>query len=536
MALTPNDLQLPSRFQEFRPCQIQALEAISKTNKKVVLLQAPTGTGKTLIMAAWGKLRSRVLYTCHTKQLQDQVVGDFPYGIELKGRANYPCLKNKKAFEARDHNKEPLLSSRECSKLSRNCRACHYDCNERQEEGVSTTDGKCPCLEWCPFELQKAMARRAKLAILNVPLFLAEANYAGDFSEWPWVILDEGDLTEKALMGFIELSITQRMIEELELMPPAKKTVPEAWLEWAKDIALPRILAQLSGLGDEIEELRQRARLERLRSKFEFFIQQPLDLWAFITKERSWTFKPVFISHYCQQYLWRHGQRFLVMSATIISPEQFAHDLGLDLNDVAFIDLPSTFSPERRPVIFWPAANMTHKTKDSAWPKAVEALDSILDRHPEKGLIHSVSYSLAHYVVEHSRHRSRLIWHDFASDRVSQLSNFRNSTEPLVLISPSMERGVDLPDDLCRFIVVLKIPYPDLSDKQVSARLYSAQDGQTWYSIQAIRSLVQATGRGMRHQDDFCVSYILDQQFERLYTNYYGLFPYWWREALRGGT
>ena len=89
-----NDLGLPEKFTEFRTHQILALERIEASKKKVVLLEAPTGSGKTLIMAALGKyLGEQVCYTCHTKQLQSQVVNDFPYAVELKGRANYSCLK-----------------------------------------------------------------------------------------------------------------------------------------------------------------------------------------------------------------------------------------------------------------------------------------------------------------------------------------------------------------------------------------------------------------------------------------------------------
>ena len=100
------------------------------------------------------------------------------------------------------------------------------------------------------------------------------------------------------------------------------------------------------------------------------------------------------------------------------------------------------------------------------------------------------------------------------------------------MVSPSMDRGIDLPYDLCRVIILVKVPWPNLGDPQISRRLYSSSDGQTWYAVQTIRTIIQGTGRGMRAEDDFCVSYILDDQFRRLYKDYYHLFPKWWREAL----
>ena len=117
---------------------------MARARAKVVLLEAPTGSGKTLLMAALGKLlKSQVLYTCHTKGLQEQVLGDFPYGVELKGRANYPCLKS-----------PVLLTANEC-----------------------TGKKDCPHKLACPYLVQKAMARASELAILNIPYFLAEANF-----------------------------------------------------------------------------------------------------------------------------------------------------------------------------------------------------------------------------------------------------------------------------------------------------------------------------------------------------------------------
>jgi Rad3-related DNA helicase len=80
------------------------------------------------------------------------------------------------------------------------------------------------------------------------------------------------------------------------------------------------------------------------------------------------------------------------------------------------------------------------------------------------------------------------------------------------------------------------VPYPNLGDVQVSRRLYSASDGPLWYSVQAIRSIVQATGRGMRSSTDHCECYILDANFGRLFTEYNDLFPSWWREAIVRGV
>jgi Rad3-related DNA helicase len=70
-----------------------------------------------------------------------------------------------------------------------------------------------------------------------------------------------------------------------------------------------------------------------------------------------------------------------------------------------------------------------------------------------------------------------------------------------------------------------------LGDQQVSARLHT-RGGQQWYNVQAVRSLIQMTGRGVRSADDWCTSYILDSSYYKLAKGNKHLLPGWWREAL----
>jgi hypothetical protein len=90
------------------------------------------------------------------------------------------------------------------------------------------------------------------------------------------------------------------------------------------------------------------------------------------------------------------------------------------------------------------------------------------------------------------------------------LEEFKKSAEPLVLVSPSMNEGVDLPGDECRFQIIYKIPYPDLGDKQTQMR---AMDNAKWMDYKTCLALVQTHGRGMRFEGDFCKTYMMDNRF-----------------------
>ena len=209
-----------------------------------------------------------------------------------------------------------------------------------------------------------------------------------------------------------------------------------------------------------------------------------------------------------------------------------ATPLGPILNYSTTI-VPSTFPPSQRPITLFPIANVTHKNKEHAYPIIANGLAAIADRHPDdRILVHTVSFDLTDYLHKNLAPptRTRCVSYRSAQQRQRAIDTYIY-TPRSILLAASLERGIDLPGDDCRAIIVVKVPYPYLGDKQVNARLHS-RGGQLWYSVQTARALVQMTGRGMRHVDDQCSSYILDQQFPQFYKRSQVLFPDWWKEAL----
>jgi len=122
------------------------------------------------------------------------------------------------------------------------------------------------------------------------------------------------------------------------------------------------------------------------------------------------------------------------------------------------------------------------------------------------------------------------------NDRAIALERFKSYEQPVAFVSPSMERGIDLPGDLCRVIIVAKVPYPNLASPQVNKRLHGFSDGNLWYARRTVRSLIQMTGRATRFQGDWSLSYILDSQFGQLVARNRHIFPQWWRESVKSGS
>lgn len=213
---------------------------------------------------------------------------------------------------------------------------------------------------------------------------------------------------------------------------------------------------------------------------------------------------------------------------TVLANSQLTHSWGA-------VSVPSTFDPSRRPIYIHPVAAMSRKNEEYARPAIAQAIQTVVGKHPNSRiLIHTVSYSLNNFIEDTLRQGDslfRVITYHSASEKQRAIDTYL-STDSAIFLAPSLDRGIDLPQDDCRVIVVCKVPFPSLGDKQVSARMHT-KGGQQWYAVRTVRSLVQMTGRGMRSADDFCESYILDKLFlENIWRRHRNLIPKWWADAL----
>ena len=195
--------------------------------------------------------------------------------------------------------------------------------------------------------------------------------------------------------------------------------------------------------------------------------------------------------------------------------------------------MTSPYHKDNRPIKYQPLAPMNKKSlDDGALNTFLRELRPILETHRgERMLLHTVSYELTDAVEKFVRESGfRVFTYRDSGGRDLALQQFKSTPES-VLVAPSMDRGIDLPGDLCRVVGVCRVPFPNLGDRQVSSRLHRPS-GQTWYNIQTIRTIIQMSGRGVRNEEDHCITYIFDQQFKRLYDKNRWLFPEWWKEAV----
>jgi Rad3-related DNA helicase len=383
------------------------------------------------------------------------------------------------------------------------------------------------------------------MAVTNTAYLLQDLEAGGNLADdRGLVVIDEADELPSALVQHLALEVALADLELLRLPLPQDPLSARDWSLWARaalDI-LPERRDALSHDLDQDDDPDERARLalalrrlEMLSPRLQRLAEDDPDSWVVSCgdpRQGPFLLRPLWPARYAPFLLWsRLPGRVLFMSATLLDAAALARELGLRPGSWAALSLPSPIPPERRPVRYVPVASLSHENASASWPRALAALDETIALHPhERGVVHTQSYRLARYVLERSRHRHRLVGHSSAAERRQALEG-HGARREAVLVSPSMQRGVDFAGDRARFAVVLKMPFPNLGDPWVAARLASP-GGQEWYARETVRALVQACGRVCRGPDDYGITYILDSQFGRFLRRYRRLFPSWFLAAL----
>jgi ATP-dependent DNA helicase DinG len=506
-------------FARYRAGQREALDAARAAfddGHRVVVVEAPTGAGKSAIAVTLAReARSAYLLTGQ-KVLQDQYQRDFDDLAMLKGRANYPCEVAPTHAAA-----APCIAGQTFPE----CAACSY------------------------FRA-KDRALAAPRALLNYAYFLHELNYAGGFRPRELLVLDEAHNAEALLMGFV-----QAQLSDAQLAGPASacgcrgSRSPRLLFEFAEDLR-PRLaqrareLDATLGVGAlppdvELDQLRVRqwldgrraARLARRHPRR----RRRLGGRAPLRGPRpAAVFKPVAVAPFAEELLFDHADHALLLSATVLDPETFLRGLGVEPEEAAVVQVASTFPPERRPLVVRPVARLTRHHLDRDLPKLVAEVCEIMfvDHETEKGVVHAHSYRIAGAVLQGCRPTcgARVVTHHDAAGREAALEAHLTRPEPTVLLSPSMTEGLDLAGDLARWQVICKLPYPYLGDPQVAAR--RAED-PGWYDWRTCLTLVQAYGRAVRSEDDHAVTYLLDADAPAFLQRQRHRLPPWFLDAPR---
>jgi len=526
----------PSRIEEafpapeYRGAQQQALadiRAAFETGNDVVLVRAPTGSGKSLLARAIaGCARegsqasaSRPIDAYYTtpqvSQLDD--VAEDPLLEDLsiiRGKNNYDCILPGETDTPVDQ--APCVRERQ------------FECQVKHR---------------CPYFSDRAIAANRRIAAMTLAYFMQTAG-SDVFGARDVVVIDEAHgLGEWAEM-YATIDLRPDTVPVWEAREPPDIDDLEDADAYAQGLiqAADRRLTELRSNAELTpEEAEQRDRLQQLRSDLKWFREEYRDPEAATTwvvdqpdgEGSPVTIKPIDPERFLGHTVWDRGNKFALLSATILNKEAFCANVGLDPDRVALVDVPHTFPVENRPLYDVTQGKMTYEHREETLPKIARTLVRLMARHPdEKGLVHCHSYAiqaelrrlLAEFGVD-----SRIRSHD-KEDRDGQLSAWQRSNEPEVFLSVKMEEALDLEGSLCRWQLLMKAPYPNTRDSRVAQRLEDGQWG--WYYRTALRTVIQACGRVVRSPDDHGVTYLADDSlldlFERARTD----MPSWFADQV----
>lgn len=532
--MKPSDLGFSAeRFPDFRRytgfdqlnCALQLATAPEVTYD---ILNAPTGTGKSLTYSAAAKLMKagRWLVLVGTKGLQSQLLNDGLVERAVYGHRNYSCASRIVAQTSDADADDP-----------------EFRCGVPRDK--------------CQYNLDVDLANGAESVVTNYAYWLSIGRYSdpGLLGEFDLLILDEahgaGNWLTKAVTVYLSGSRLKACLG-LQHWPqiPNWDTIGK-WHEWAREMK-NRALDRLDGMSDKdpnrrrvmrlVDDLRRLTKVSHpnVKELGTFPLTEP---WIVIpgndSDRPSVEFSPRWGKDFANGLLFRGIEKVVLASATVT--RQHAKYLGVPESAMRYTEVPSPFDARRRPVISVPVCRVDFRMSEGAKWKLNQQVDKIIGAAIEQGagngIVHTGSYERTRELVVASKYRPAIISHrqdPKRTDRVLGDLLFEEALEKFkqagrdgrfaVLVTPRAQEGVDLPGDLCRWQAILKVPFPYSLDPLTKAR--AADPG--YRNLYVAEVMMQMCGRPVRGADDFATTFMLDEHW-RQHAARNSPFPGWFR-------
>ena len=493
--------ELDVRLQTLRPQQLHIVQWARESPKPYLLVNAPTGIGKTLIGGVYAASSTGPFsYVVSTKALQDQVNRDL--GIPtLKGRDNFECLIGQETHGFEITAARAVCAFNEWCKFS----------------GSTSPTGDAPSETTCGYYGQRIAALLHRGRVTNYPMALSMPTLR-DFTST--LILDEAHRIEQTVINSASIILNRGSMLIYGVKPPRAGDDITKWAKWARSV---RVKAK-----DKYDF--QAKKLQEVLVKMGK-MDSNVDNWIVDNKGTITKFSPIFGTPFVLPNLFGHEQldtqellkgdtgrkgvrKVMMMSATLLAPDLMERTLGLPANSYDYLDLDSPFPTANRPINYAPVMRMNKANTATAAGRApmTNAMDKLIDHYlltgRKCGIIHAVSRWYRDSVVVESRWRSIM-----TTDPLQHARSALNG-KASVLVSDNIIDGWDGADDLCRFVLMPKVPFANIGDRHVAAR---QQKDPRSYDYSALVSVVQGVGRGVRHENDKAENWILDESWEALY-------------------
>jgi Rad3-related DNA helicase len=526
---------------EFREKQKPAISAIVEffeDGGDVVLLDAPPGMGKSIVLyTALDVLGGSAFYATPLKVLQEQLVNDEFIGndvIEIMGRNNYECILP-------DADPGTTVDKGKCQKEA---------------------EFECPVKMECPYYAQKRRALEHNKTVMNLSYLMAEGMVdpaaENSFGNRDYVVIDEVQGLENWALNFVGFTLSKftipNVIEDSFELPDEDKCEDLGYMvQWIQEEVVDAVqeamsyYQQLPQIDDD--SLDEFERLKKFDKKVRRFLED--------VKNNHWTanydlqirknrpnykkikFEPIQVGRFLDNLVWNRGEKFILSSATIPKGD-WLERVGLGDKSVRRIKTGSVFPVENRPIMMnHTVGKMTYNKREENMPDAVEKVKQISEHHDgERGIIHCRGYN---YIEMFRRAATNAGLGSWYRENVAEQDRSRREEslqewlagDKQIFMSVNMTEGIDMKYDKCRWQAILKAEYPNMQSERVDYIVNELGDWD-WYNNEAIIALEQAYGRAVRAKDDEAVMYILDKSVEKMIRINAELCHEWFLEAIEG--
>lgn len=541
----------------FRPSQKETIFSIihSWQNKtKTVILDAPTGSGKSIIAMTVAGILSDIYdeegYILISdlsllEQYERDIERYFPDWAVIKGQTNYSCLENGLNFKLGTCRLEGCKS--------------YYDIQTRFSD----------CANNCEYMVKRKKSLEAKVVVCTYSFWLIHRNM-GEEASYPkkgFTICDEAHKLTDIVQSHFSPSISENDFQKIDHMAELAYDYDESLsihqtiqtiysqMKYNDDKgtlfnaveSYSNVLARLENAiekykNDEISSKEKKSKIKALNDliySIDWLHETSSGFSKYcgviskcgvdsLVKNPSSTGRSITFNSLDETYLM--GSKFvdkckniMLMSATIGDPNVFADYTKTSDSFVAY-KIPNTFDYTNSPIYFIDEYKMSYAEKERSFPYLLNMVVRILSMYPDKrGIIQTGNYELAKRLYDYIPKplKNRCLVYTNSSEKQDMIDTYKYSLNS-VLIGPTLLEGLSLDDELCRFQIIFKIPYPSLADAFVAEKM---KNDYEWYTNNTIISLLQGVGRGVRNEKDWCVTFILDACFRQIYYNNPMMFP-----------
>lgn len=515
---------------------------------KNVILRAPVGSGKSIIGAAASlamlelvKVDAPACYLFSpTKMLATQYEKTFNGLTEFmvaRGKTNYQCIadtKNESTAEACKLTKMEILTNNLDNKK---CFDCGYFKLQKRLASVEPTIFVGPTA-W-GFAVQNASMSVNRNNILNV--------------------YDEAFLLGQTVASSFETFLTVKSVDDMiGLLRPVQHLIDDAKIKAVVDIrdaikngeklskdyvfnnvvqAFAIIAAELSLIVKQYNEAKRKSEADLKFGKLNIslvykaygkFLQAAKALrlpteYAFDYEKskfrKEFNVKTLPIIPGAQAWAFLSNSSHNLFMAGTLDAQTLTLELGLDESSTMTLDLSYCWPVENKPLISFLENENINKAKLETHEFLnyyLSRIETIVRAHvdiKQSGIIIVPSFALVTKIADKIKSDKlpvKIVMHDgteIGERVVSAYFKSVNDGNTSLLITAGMWEGLDAANDLARYVILPKAPVAVLTDvrtKALNDKYPSIVKADTKNKI------LQALGRGVRNESDWCVYYSLD--------------------------